>query len=438
MKKLNVLFLLASIACLAPSLHSQNTPKVFTKGAMKDMGTTYDLKVWLDTLPDKSHVFAMGPYDKMKGEITVVDGKPFHASAFEEGKAVVSQSWDVRSPFFVYSNVKDWEVFDLSGSLTSVQDIQEKVAALAIEKGYDVKEPFAFRIAGEIDKMTLHIVTPRNPEVEGYKPDIKSQKFDLKNADGQLIGFYSENHQGIFTGSKSFVHVHFLKDDQTMMGHVDKILTGEKTLKLYLPKKQYPIKTEIKVNDTDFSKGRLGNIQTIDLDDLVKFHGHLCDGLVVGHLALQRALQELYPEGTIDRTNTRIVSKPSPCLTDVAIYTTGARYQFNTFYVSDALDGLFTVQRLDTGKAVSVKMNNGVKPNEINTLGAKAVKGELSPCDLEKLKQLEDDFSEKLLSTDPEANFTITDVTDFEWNPELKNDYIKTDILNKDKPKCGE
>lgn len=438
MKKFNFLFILASIAFLAQSLTAQKTPKVFTKGAMKDMGTTYDLKVWLDTLPDKSHLFAMGPYDKMKGEITVVDGKPFHASAFEEGKAVVSQSWDVRSPFFVYSNVKDWEVFDLSGSLTSVQEIQEKVAALAIEKGYDIKEPFAFRIAGEIDKMTLHIVTPRSTEIKGYRPDIKSQKFDLSNTSGELIGFYSEKHQGIFTGSKSFVHVHFLKNDQTMMGHVDKIITGEKTLKLYLPKKQHPIKTGMKVNDTDFSKGRLGNIQTIDLDDLVKFHGHLCDGLVVGHLGLQMAMQELYPEGIIDRTNTRIVSKPSPCLTDVAIYATGGRYQYNTFYVSNEIEGLFTVQRLDTGKTISVKMNKGVKPSEIDTQGAKAVQGELSACDLDALKDLEDDFLEKLLSTELEANFTITDVTDFEWNPELKNDYIKTDILNKDKPKCGE
>lgn len=438
MKKISLLLLLASITFSAPSLHAQNTPRVFTSGAMKDMGSTYELKVWLDTLADKSHLFAMGPYDKMKGEITVVDGKPFHASAFEDGKAVVSQSWDVYAPFFVYSNVKDWEVYDLSTSLTSVQDIQEKVAAIAIKKGYDVKQPFAFRIAGEIDEMTLHIVTPRSAEIEGYRPDIKSQKFDLTHTSGELIGFYSEKHQGIFTGSKSFVHVHFLKNDQTMMGHVDKINTGDKTLKLYLPKKQYPIKTGMKVNDTDFSKGRLGNIQTIDLDDLVKFHGHLCDGLVVGHLALQRALQELYPEGIIDRTNTRIVSKASPCLTDVAMYMTGGRYPYHTFYVSNEIEGLFTVQRLDTGKTISVNMNKGIKPTEIDTLGAKAVKGELSACDLDALKDLEDDFLEKLLSTAPETNFTITNVTDFEWNPKLKNDYIKTDILNKDKPKCGE
>ncbi|MCK0191429.1 FmdE family protein [Arenibacter sp. F20364] len=434
MNKLILIFALTFLPL--PSLMAQIIPKVYTKGAMKDMGTAYDLKVWLDSLPDKSNLFAMGPYDKMKGEITVFDGKPFFATAFVKDKAVVSQNWDIRSPFLVYSNVKDWEEFNLNGPINSTQEIEEKVAALAKDKGYDLKEPFAFRIAGEFAQITAHIVTPRSPKIEGYKPDVKSQKFFLENNKGELLGFYSENHQGIFTGSKSFVHIHFLKEDQTFMGHLDEISTGNQTLKLYLPRKQPVVRTAVQVNDTDFSKGRLGNIQYIDLNDLVKFHGHLCDGLVVGHLALQSALNELYPDGLVDRTNTRIVSKPSPCLTDAAIYTTGGRYQFNTFYVSDNMDGLFTVQRIDTREAIAVKMKKGVKPQEIDQLGSLAVKGELSACDLDKLKGMEDNFTEMLLSADPKDNFTLSELPDFKWNPVLKNDYIKTDILNKNISKC--
>src|SRR6056297_194624 len=308
MKRINSVLILMITAFLAQNLNSQIIPKVYTKGAMKDMGTSYDLKVWLDTLPDKSNLFAMGPYDKMKGEITVFNGKPFFASAFIKDKAIVSQSWDIRSPFLVYSNVKDWEEFQFDGAIGSVAEIQKKVAEIAKDKGYNLNEPFAFRIAGEFDELTTHIVTPRSPAIEGYRPDVKSQKFVLESTTGELLGFYSEQHQGVFTGSASFVHVHYLKDDQTFMGHLDHITTANNTLKLYLPKKQTAIKTGMRVNDTNFSKGRLGNIQNIDLDDLVKFHGHLCDGLVLGHLALQRAMAELYPEGTVDRTNTRIVS----------------------------------------------------------------------------------------------------------------------------------
>lgn len=249
-------------------------------------------------------MLAIGPYDKMKGEITVFDGKPFFATALVKDKAIVGQNWDMRSPFFVYSNVKDWKEFSLIGPLNSPLEIQEKVADIAKSKGYDLKKPFAFRIAGIFDQITAHIVTPRTPEIVGYKPDVKSQKFFLENNIGELLNFYSEQHQGIFTGTKSFVHVHFLRDDQTFMGHLDEIGTGHQSFKLYLPKKQPVVKTAMQVNGTDFSKGRLGNIQHIDLDDLVKFHGHHCDGLVVGHLALLAALYELqYPDGVVDRTN---------------------------------------------------------------------------------------------------------------------------------------
>jgi len=434
----NYYLFIFSFFLLLQTVIGQSISEVHSIGAMKDMGNTYQTKVWLDTLPIKNNMFGMGPYDRMKGEITVFDGKPFHASAFIEGKAAVSQSWDIRSPFFVYSNVEQWEEFTLNGPLNSTEDIQNKVAEIAVEKGYNLKEPFAFRIAGVFDQMTLHIVTPRNSEVEGYKPEIKSQKFNFTNDNGELLGFYSEKDQGIYTGSKSFVHVHYLRDDQTFMGHLDNIKTNDRSFKLYLPKIGTSINSTIHVNDTDFSKGRLGNIQQIDIEDLVKFHGHLCDGLVVGHLALQQALHELYPDGTVDRTNTRIVSKSSPCLTDAAIYNTGGRYQFNTFYISNEMKELYTVQRIDTKKTVTVAMKSGLKPKEIDILGSIAVKGELPSCELDKLKATEDEFTEKLLTTDPKNNFTVTETTDFNWNPILNSDYLKTDIINKNKATCKE
>ena len=193
----------------------------------------------------------------------------------------------------------------------------------------------------------------------------------------------------------------------------------------------------IKVNDTDFSKGRLGLKHEINLEDLEKFHGHLCDGLVVGFLGIKEGLDVLYPEGVTDRTNTRIVSKSSPCLTDVAIYITGGRYQFNSFYVDNTIEnGFYILQRIDNGLTVLVMLNEGVKPVEIDQLGAQAVKGELPACDIDKLKSLEDRFSEWLLSTNPKDNFTVNNLVGFEWNPVLKNDYSKTDILNKNKAKC--
>jgi formylmethanofuran dehydrogenase subunit E len=192
-----------------------------------------------------------------------------------------------------------------------------------------------------------------------------------------------------------------------------------------------------KVIDTDFSKGRLTNLQKINLNDLKKFHGHLCDGLVVGALAMQQAMNELYPNQSIDRTNLRIVSKPSPCLIDVAIYITGGRYQFNTFYVDTAFNGLYIVQRIDNKKTVTVTLKKGIKPTAIDSLGNLAIQQKLTTCELTNLKKLEDNFTKFLLKSNPKQIFTTTEIENFEWKPLTKNDYQKTDIINKNQPKCS-
>lgn len=188
--------------------------------------------------------------------------------------------------------------------------------------------------------------------------------------------------------------------------------------------------------DTDFSKGRLGFEQEIVLQDLAKFHGHQCDGLVVGAQALQVALAEFYPDQPIDRTNLRIVSKPSPCLTDVAIYVTGGRYQFNTFYVDTAFAGLYIIQRIDSGETISVSLNPGVKPSAIDSLGVLANRKLLSPCQLDSLRVMEDAFMQTLLETSPRDNYTVKHVSGFIWKPNTKFDYQKIDVVNKKLPPC--
>lgn len=172
------------------------------------------------------------------------------------------------------------------------------------------------------------------------------------------------------------------------------------------------------------------------LEDVARLHGHLCDGLVVGFLGLREGLYRLYPDSIIDRTNTRIVSKSSPCLTDIAIYLTGGRYQFNTFFVCDTISYALIVQRIDNGDTYGIRLKSGVKPKVIDSMGALASSGKLSPCELDTLHNTEDRFIEHLLNTNP-ANFFIIDrLSNYSWNPVLFNTFIKTDILNKNQIPC--
>jgi acetolactate decarboxylase len=192
----------------------------------------------------------------------------------------------------------------------------------------------------------------------------------------------------------------------------------------------------IKVLDTDFSKLRLAHQQTVTLDDVAKFHGHLCDGLVVGFLGLREALYKIYPDSTIDRTNTRIVSKSSPCLTDIAIYLTGGRYQFNTFYVSDSIKYAFIVQRIDNGKTYAVKLKPGIKPAAIDSLGNLANIGKLDACGIDSLHQVENRFLHQLLVTNPQGVFIVEQIANYPWSPILSKYFLKTDIVNKSMQNC--
>ena len=190
------------------------------------------------------------------------------------------------------------------------------------------------------------------------------------------------------------------------------------------------------VIDTDFSKGRLQLEQEVSLSDIAKFHGHSCDGLVVGFLGLREVLFELFPDSLVDRTDVRVVSKSSPCLTDVAVYLSGGRYQFNTFYVSDSFDYLMIAQRISTGNAYGFRLKKGVKPASIDSLGNLAIVGNLDACGLDLLRQLEDQFTVQLLQSMPFELFDINQIERFAWTPVLRNSFVKTDVLNKSKEQC--
>ncbi|MFP4097005.1 MAG: acetolactate decarboxylase [Cyclobacteriaceae bacterium] len=420
------------------SISLQLQAQVKHVGSMSEMGKNgFRASVKLDSLLQRDHLYGLGPYGKMRGEITTIDGVPYVAFADENGQLKVETDEQAEAPFFVYTHVNAWQTFEMSLDIDNANDLQQVIQQLARQNGYNLAEPFPVRIMTQIDELTIKVVSPRSPEIPGYKEGVSEYSFSFNAISGEIFGFYSESAQGIYTGKDSNLHLHFISEDRSKMGHIKDFSISSKQVKIMLPfNPTLGSGIQLKTIDTDFSKGRLNYVQQIGLDDLEKFHGHLCDGLVVGALAMEQAVKVLYPEQPIDRTNLRIVSQPSPCLTDVAIYLTGGRYQFNTFYVASDFEGLYIIQRTDNLQTVSVALNQGVKPAEIDSLGNIAIKQELAPCDIDYLRKLEEQFTETLLRSEAEDLFTVTDITDFQWQPNAKNDYIKIDILNKDLPEC--
>lgn len=193
---------------------------------------------------------------------------------------------------------------------------------------------------------------------------------------------------------------------------------------------------EFEMLDTESALGRYAPMtKTITVKDLVKFHGHACDGLVQAAAALKLAFNELFPNGIIDRTDLRILSKNSPCFTDVSAYLTGGRINFGTLDVDNKMGASWIVQRISDGKAIRVSRRAGVFPEELDRLEKKVKSGKATPEELTRTRDAAWNFSKNLLSHPLTESFSVEELDDFQY-PESVYDNVgrRGDIKHKNDP----
>jgi acetolactate decarboxylase len=101
---------------------------------------------------------------------------------------------------------------------------------IAKENGIDITKAFPFRIIGNFERVDFHIISkPKKEKVHNHELHDKAKKrFSLTNTSGELLGFYSQNHIGVFTHKGHFIHTHFIDNQKKNMGHLDDIKITQK------------------------------------------------------------------------------------------------------------------------------------------------------------------------------------------------------------------
>ncbi len=178
-----------------------------------------------------------------------------------------------------------------------------------------------------------------------------------------------------------------------------------------------PYTPVFKVLDTVNKYGRYAkDAKTITLTDLIKFHGHFCGGLVESAGALRVAFDLLFPNGVIDRTDLRIVSNNSACGGDVAAYLTGARLRFGSHHIDNSLtESEFFVQIVSSGKAVHVKLNPAVYPDEVKNQMRKIESRKFTPKDIDLFQELQWAYAKRLIGKPLPGSFLVRELKEFEW-----------------------
>ncbi len=193
------------------------------------------------------------------------------------------------------------------------------------------------------------------------------------------------------------------------------------------------------VHDTESSHGRYANhAKLITGIDLVKFHGHACDGLFRGIYAMSQALKILFEDGIIDRTDLRFISRNSPCLGDVGAYLTGGRVRFGTQDVLSRPGVWYIIQRISSGVTVEVIEEEGFFPSEIVDKEAQLsnmTDGDEKAQLVTKLKSIQDQWvANSLLTSHPEDHYFAKKVFFNFGEVPYANQGSRTDIIYKEIP----
>lgn len=193
----------------------------------------------------------------------------------------------------------------------------------------------------------------------------------------------------------------------------------------------------ILVLDTDSALGRYSlNTKEIGLKDLARMHGHLCDGLVIAFVQIKAVLNKLFPEGAIDRTDLRAVSKNGPCWVDTVAFMTGARINFQTLRIDNTVGDGFIIQKISTGETYQVSLKSGVFPAKQAELEAhiraSRTEGKLvTATEINELERQSDQLSRKMLTTPPSALLDVRPLPNYRFVP-MDLFGGRGDIVNKD------
>ncbi len=208
--------------------------KVSIAGAMKNVMWKGELdnSIDLDTIGKKEGLYGLGPLNQLKGELLVMNGTGY-ASKVNSGTTMsVEKGLHFSAPFFVYANVLEWKEIQLPSVIKTISDLETYLDNHVI----DIDRPFPFKLTGQVAKAQIHVQNlPEGTLISSPQDAHQGQViYDLTDVSADILGFFSTEHQGIFTHHDSFVHLHLITSDEQKMGHVDKLEIDK--MKLFLPK----------------------------------------------------------------------------------------------------------------------------------------------------------------------------------------------------------
>ena len=173
------------------------------------------------------HLYAIGPIEQLRGEVTVIDSRPSLSRVGSDGAVQVTESFDTGALFLVWAQVPQWQSVAIPAQVRSFPELEAFVPRSAAALGLDARRPTPFLVRGRQELIDFHILNRVGDEPHDAKKHKAIQvSFELHRAEATIVGFYSPSHRGIFTAMDATIHLHFQTPDNTCSGHIQTLEIG--------------------------------------------------------------------------------------------------------------------------------------------------------------------------------------------------------------------
>lgn len=226
---------LAALAVLF--LYTSPPLEVKVAGEMKKIMRQADLSahISLDTLINKPHIYGLGPAEGIKGEILIIDSKPYWCKVeAEQPVTIISQK--IKAAMLVYAQVPGWKQTTITDEIKDYASLEKAVEKFASQNGQRLEEPFPFLIKGNINTASWHVIDWKEGVAHTFDNHKQFAKYGrFSNEPVVLLGFYSNKHHSIFTHHTTNMHIHVMDKRKTIVGHLEDFSAGTGTLTLSIP-----------------------------------------------------------------------------------------------------------------------------------------------------------------------------------------------------------
>jgi len=224
---------LVLLVVIHPVLAQENSP-VHIVGQMKDVMWKGELfgKINTDTIRNKHHLFGFGPLAYLRGEVLILDGISYLSTVNDKQEIKVERVHSVLAPFFAYANITNWHAIELPAPVRNLTDLENYLDSISSDR----EMPFLFKLSGSIDSANIHVVhlpegsIVRSPE-DAHQNIVHCR---MGSSEVHIIGFYSRNHQTIFTHHDTNMHLHLITCDLKKMGHLESVSFNPQRIKFFI------------------------------------------------------------------------------------------------------------------------------------------------------------------------------------------------------------